>query len=249
MDIHAAMVDRMDREIGRVLEQLRAMGAFENTLIFFLSDNGASAEIMVRDDGHDPAAAAGLGGLAPVPGAGLVHRGQHAVPPAQDLGPRRRHRDALDRPLAAGASPPAASSATTPATSSTSCRRSWSSPARGRFETWNGQDVPRASWQEPGAGLRPRRHGGTRGPVVAARRQPRHPRRRLEARRRRSDAEWELYDLAHDRTETHNLASAQPEKVRALERLWQQRRDEFYDLARRDVKPGPAVAKPAREGR
>ena len=59
MDIHAAMVDRMDREIGRVLEQIRAMGAFENTLIFFMSDNGASAEIMVRDDGHDRSAPAG----------------------------------------------------------------------------------------------------------------------------------------------------------------------------------------------
>ena len=55
MGIHAAMVDRMDREIGRVVEQLRTMGAFENTLIFVMSDNGASAEIMVRDDGHDPA--------------------------------------------------------------------------------------------------------------------------------------------------------------------------------------------------
>src|SRR5690606_14429569 len=50
---------RMDREIGRVLEQLREMGAFENTLVLFLSDNGASAEIMVRDDGHDPQAAPG----------------------------------------------------------------------------------------------------------------------------------------------------------------------------------------------
>ncbi|MCS1409737.1 MAG: hypothetical protein M2R45_02921 [Verrucomicrobia subdivision 3 bacterium] len=36
------------------------MGEFENTLIFFLSDNSASAEIMVRDDTmipmlrHDP---------------------------------------------------------------------------------------------------------------------------------------------------------------------------------------------------
>src|SRR5262249_14911789 len=59
MAVHAAMVDRMDREIGRVVEQLRAMGAFEDTLIVFLSDNGASAEIMVRDDGHDPAAPAG----------------------------------------------------------------------------------------------------------------------------------------------------------------------------------------------
>ena len=35
------------------------MNALDNTLIFFLSDNGASAEIMVRGDGHDPAAAPG----------------------------------------------------------------------------------------------------------------------------------------------------------------------------------------------
>ena len=59
MEIYAAMIDRMDREVGRVLDQLRVMGGFENTLIFFMSDNGASAEIMVRDDGHDPSAAVG----------------------------------------------------------------------------------------------------------------------------------------------------------------------------------------------
>lgn len=59
MAIHAAMVDRMDREIGRMVEQLKAMGAYENTLIFFASDNGASAEIMVRSGGHDPDAPPG----------------------------------------------------------------------------------------------------------------------------------------------------------------------------------------------
>ena len=32
----------------------------------------------------------------------LVHVGQHAVAPAQDLGPRRRHLHAADRPLAEG---------------------------------------------------------------------------------------------------------------------------------------------------
>ena len=52
MAIHAAMVDRMDREIGRVIAQIRRMKQLENTLIVFLSDNGASAEIMVRGDGH-----------------------------------------------------------------------------------------------------------------------------------------------------------------------------------------------------
>jgi len=35
------------------------MGAFDDTLVVFASDNGASAEIMVRDGGHDPAAPPG----------------------------------------------------------------------------------------------------------------------------------------------------------------------------------------------
>jgi arylsulfatase len=61
MAIHAAMITRMDREIGRVVEQLKRMGAYEDTLILFLSDNGASAEIMIRGDGHDRAAAPGSG--------------------------------------------------------------------------------------------------------------------------------------------------------------------------------------------
>ncbi len=59
MAIHAAVIDRMDQEIGRIIDQIKAMGAFENTLIFFASDNGASAEIMVRNGGHDPNAAPG----------------------------------------------------------------------------------------------------------------------------------------------------------------------------------------------
>lgn len=59
MAIHAAMVDRMDQEIGRVLQQLKVMNSFDNTFICFLSDNGASAELMVRGEGHDPEAPLG----------------------------------------------------------------------------------------------------------------------------------------------------------------------------------------------
>ena len=59
MAIHAAMIDCMDRQIGRVLDQIRSMNADENTMVIFLSDNGASAEIMVRGDGHDPDAPMG----------------------------------------------------------------------------------------------------------------------------------------------------------------------------------------------
>ena len=59
MAIHAAMVDRTDREIGRLLNQLEAMAVREDTLVLFLSDNGASAEMMIRGQGHDPSVPAG----------------------------------------------------------------------------------------------------------------------------------------------------------------------------------------------
>jgi len=59
MTIHAAMIERIDREVGRIIKQLKTMNAFNNTIILFLSDNGASAEMMVRGDGHDPQAAPG----------------------------------------------------------------------------------------------------------------------------------------------------------------------------------------------
>ncbi|KTE38413.1 arylsulfatase [Sphingopyxis sp. HIX] len=43
MEIYAAMVDRMDRNVGRVVEALRASGELDNTVILFLADNGAEA--------------------------------------------------------------------------------------------------------------------------------------------------------------------------------------------------------------
>ena len=44
MAIYAAMVDRMDQNIGRVAADLRARNELDNTLFLFLSDNGACAE-------------------------------------------------------------------------------------------------------------------------------------------------------------------------------------------------------------
>lgn len=48
MAVHAAMVDRMDQGIGRILQALKASGELDNTLIVFLSDNGASPENCMR---------------------------------------------------------------------------------------------------------------------------------------------------------------------------------------------------------
>jgi arylsulfatase A-like enzyme len=48
MAVHAAMVDRMDQGIGRLIDQLKALNKLDNTLIIFLSDNGASNEDPIR---------------------------------------------------------------------------------------------------------------------------------------------------------------------------------------------------------
>ena len=46
---HAAMITRMDSDIGRLINRLKKHGIDQNTIIFFTSDNGPH-----REGGHDP---------------------------------------------------------------------------------------------------------------------------------------------------------------------------------------------------
>jgi len=48
MAVYAAMISIIDRGVGRIISSLQEKGQFENTIIFFLHDNGASAEQMGR---------------------------------------------------------------------------------------------------------------------------------------------------------------------------------------------------------
>lgn len=48
MEVYAAMVDRLDQSIGLLIAKLKANNQYENTVIFFLSDNGAPAEDLVK---------------------------------------------------------------------------------------------------------------------------------------------------------------------------------------------------------
>ncbi|MBI9016964.1 MAG: arylsulfatase [Phycisphaerae bacterium] len=50
MAVYAAMIDRMDQGIGKIIDKLKAIGKADSTLIMFAADNGASAE-MVRIGG------------------------------------------------------------------------------------------------------------------------------------------------------------------------------------------------------
>ena len=44
MEVYAAMVDCMDQGVGRIVRALKRTGKFDNTLVFFLADNGGCAE-------------------------------------------------------------------------------------------------------------------------------------------------------------------------------------------------------------
>jgi len=51
MELYAGMVDNLDYNIGRLIQYLKEIGEYENTLIVFMSDNGAAAEDFYYEDG------------------------------------------------------------------------------------------------------------------------------------------------------------------------------------------------------
>lgn len=54
MELYAGMVDNLDYNIGRIIQHLKDIGQFENTLIVFMSDNGAAAEDFYYDSDYGP---------------------------------------------------------------------------------------------------------------------------------------------------------------------------------------------------
>lgn len=44
MEVYAAMIDRMDQNIAKITARLKESGDFDNTVIFFMQDNGGCAE-------------------------------------------------------------------------------------------------------------------------------------------------------------------------------------------------------------
>jgi arylsulfatase len=54
MELYAGMVDNLDFNIGRLIQHLKHIGEYENTLIVFMSDNGAAAEDFYYHDNFGP---------------------------------------------------------------------------------------------------------------------------------------------------------------------------------------------------
>jgi arylsulfatase len=207
------------------------MDALDNTLIVFLSDNGASAEIMVRDDGHDQKAVPGSASTYLCLGPGWSNMCNT---------PFRRHKTWVHE-----------------GGSCTPFIAHWPDgiEARGELRHTHGHvtdivptilDLAGISSDHqrkvslPGQSLRPlfeketaREHNtwwyheGHRAvrvgnwKLVAAKDDP-----------------WELYNLEEDRTESYNLADNNPDKVLEMEKQWS---NMLYDI--REVAPQKSTEK------
>lgn len=50
MELYAAMIDNLDHHVGRLIEFLKTEGLYDNTIIIFMSDNGAANNDFYNDD-------------------------------------------------------------------------------------------------------------------------------------------------------------------------------------------------------
>jgi len=232
MAIHAAMITRMDNEIGRIVRRLKQMGAFDNTIILFASDNGASAEQIIRGDGHDPAAppgsaksylclGPGFSTLANTPfrlhkhwnheggiSSPLIVHWPRGISAAGEL--RRDPSHFIDiaptiLELAGGTWP---KNAAAPARPGLSLVPAFAADGAVKHEAlwWchsGNRAIRQGDWKLVSKGG--------------------------------YDAGWELYNLKTDRCEMNDLASQYPEKVNHLARRWQNTAETF----KRDLKPTP----------
>ena len=223
MALHAAMVHLVDEGVGRVVATLRERNALDNTLILFLSDNGASAESgptgFVRRDRGDPTAKTGTPdsyvsfGVA---GANMCDT------------PFRRfkmevHEGGIATPLVAHwpAGIPARLHGTLSHEVShvidlmPTCLDLAGLPAPTRH---NGKDLTPLA----GVSLGPALKGGSLGErELYFEHQGNAAIRSGDWKLVRNHGKpWELYNLATDRTELNNLAAEQPDRAAALGSKW-----------------------------
>jgi arylsulfatase A-like enzyme len=239
MAIHAAMIDRMDREIGRVLGQVAAMGAMDNTVILFVSDNGASAEQIIRGDMHDPAAAPGSAGSYLCLGPGW----SSAANTPFRLHKHWNHEGGISSPLIVR----------------------WPAGLSGKNELRHNPchfidilptaldlaGVPAKEFQ-PADRTAPPLPGKSLAPAFARDGSVDHEYLFFHHTTHRAirvgdwklvakgeNGPWELYDLKTDRCEMKDLAAANPDRVRDMAALWQKTEDQF----RKQAGPAPTKAK------
>jgi arylsulfatase len=206
------------------------MGAGKDTVVVFLSDNGASSEQLIRGDGHDPAAPPGSArsflGLGPGWSTNSntpfrlhkswLHEGGIASPLIVHWPNGIKDRNALRHDpchfidvvptfvdLAGGAKPAVSGKSIAPA-----LQKDGAAPRDFLYFNHNNNRALRAgNWKVLSTG---------------------------------KDGAWELYDLSKDRCEQRNLAGSDPERLKRMVAVWQQQ-DAEYTRVR---EASPPTAKP-----
>jgi arylsulfatase A-like enzyme len=254
MEVYAAQLDSMDQGIGRIVAELKAQGQWENTVIFYLQDNGGCAENIGR--GTNATAGVDAGQLAPM---GRDEQQFNSQP--------KQTRDGRPVRQGYGVTPGAADTyiaygrgwanvSNTPFREykhwtheggiSTPLIVHWpaglGTSRRGKLERAPGQlvdimatcvDLSGATYPKEfrgekiqpieGTSLRPVFAGKTlrrERPLVwehEGNRAIRDGKWKLVAKENRP---WELYDIDRDRTESNDLASSEPRRVRTMVQLW-----------------------------
>lgn len=267
MEVFAAMVDSMDQGIGRIVQAIEASGQRDNTLVCYLQDNGGCAEGVGRDGVGSPRP--DRPSLSPIPGddtrSGLgakqtrdgypVRQGKGVMAGPSDTfiaygeawstvsnTPFRRHKHwvhegGISTPLVVhwprGIAKPGRLEHTPGhlvdimATAVDLAGVHYPddlTPLEGRSlaPLFAGGSLDRDALYWEHEGNRAVRQGDWK--LVAVHKGP-----------------WELYDLANDRSEQHDLSGRDPDRVRRMAAMW-----EAY-ASRTGVEPWEKVAPPARK--
>lgn len=223
MSVYAAMVDRMDQGIGRLMDRIRKTSTADNTLVMFLSDNGG-CHVMVNR---------GKPGIPPGPRGGFwgydIHWANASNTPFRKF-KQYTHEGGISTPFI--------------------CHWPDGIKQTGRITRQPGHIIDLmatclnlAETKYPlahdGQAILPQR-GSSLVPIFQDRQRPEPPLLywehtghqavrmgpwKLVANRNR---DWELYNLETDRTELKNLSMAMPEKASQLRSLYQTWSDQMH---------------------
>ncbi|MBM3760651.1 MAG: arylsulfatase [Acidobacteria bacterium] len=222
MAAHAAMVYRLDLNVGRIVEAVRKAGQIDNTLFLFLSDNGASNESIARrradvwaPEGSPPGG--NIVGAAPGPSTTYSSFGPdwaHVSNTPFRLHKQWVHEGGISTPLIA----------------------SWGNQLKpNRLDHTPGHLIDLMPTCAEAAGLAPPSFCEGRSLIPNLKGRPNQSPRDLFWEHQGNRAirsgnfklvaqhkgPWELYDLAADRTELNNLAEKQLRRVTDLTRRYE----------------------------
>jgi arylsulfatase A-like enzyme len=220
MATYAAMIDCMDQGIGRILDALEKNNALENTVIIFISDNGACAETagngnidIIGTPQTDESYRTAWANASNTPFRlykSYVHEGGISSPmivhwPEGVTAAKGSYCSATGHIIdimptcleLAGAKYPKEFSG----------REIYQLPGKSLVPTFTGKDVPREALYFEHEVNRAVRKGKWKLVSRAATRSP-------------YTGPWELYDLDKDRTETKNLAEQYPDIVTEMAAMW-----------------------------